>query len=71
MSAENFFKEAIEIAFSKLEEAGGNAQKLPPPLQALAVVISVQGLTEYGGLAHFFTWNFSGSPSYVFFYQRL
>lgn len=41
MSAENFFKEAIEIVFSKLEEAGGNAQKLPPPLQALAVVISV------------------------------
>jgi hypothetical protein len=64
---ESLLEEVSEHAFSRLEEFGGDIERLPLHARALVIVYSAQGIIDNGGLEYFFESNFPSEPPYSFF----
>lgn len=60
---------ASDFAFARLKEAGNDISRLPIPLQTVAVIYSVQGIIDNGGLEYLFESDFDGTPEYSFFVE--
>jgi len=65
---------ASNLAFQKLEAAGGNIANLEEPHRTVALVFSAQGVIDNGGLIYFFESDWPGNPPYALFadaYRRI
>ncbi len=60
---------ASDFTFARLKEAGNDISRLPIPLQTVAVIYSVQGIIDNGGLEYLFESDFNGTPEYSFFVE--
>jgi hypothetical protein len=58
---------ASKLAFKKLKAAGGKVAKLEEPHLTVAIVYSVQGVIDNGGLTYFFESDWPGKPPYSLF----
>jgi hypothetical protein len=64
---ESLLEEVSEHAFARLEEFGGEIERLPLHARVLVIVYSAQGIIDNGGLEYFFESNFPSNPPYSFF----
>jgi len=55
---------ASDTAFKRLEEAGGDLQKLPEPFRTVVIIYSAQGVIDNGGFRCFFEGDWPGQPPY-------
>lgn len=60
---------ATDLAFAKLQRAGGDPRNLDEPFRTLAIVCAAQGVIDNGGLRYFFENNWPGQPPYALFAQ--
>lgn len=63
-----------DVAIRRLQEADGDVESLPLPVQTLLRVEAAQSIIESGGLAFFYDADFPGQPPYTVFveaYRRI
>jgi hypothetical protein len=71
---ESILERARNLAFEKLDAAGGNIAQLEEPHRTVALIYSAQGVIDNGGLIYFFESDWPGNPSYSLFadaYRRI
>ena len=71
---ESLLDKASEFTYAQLKLFGGDINRLPIPVQTVAVINSTQGVIDNGGLEYFFESDFDGTPEYSFFveiYRRI
>jgi hypothetical protein len=65
---------ASELAFQKLDAAGGSIANLEEPYRTVALIYSAQGVIDNGGIIYFFESDWPGNPPYSLFadaYRRI
>lgn len=65
----SLLERASDFAFARLKDAGNDFSRLSTPLQTVAVIYSVQGIIDNGGLEYLFESDFDGTPEYSFFVE--
>lgn len=74
MGEKSFLDHAAEYAYRKLEQVGGNPDRLDLPLRTVAILYSVQAIIDNGGFQYLFESDFPFTPSYSVFseaYRRI
>jgi hypothetical protein len=66
---QTLLEQATAYANARVQEAGGDASRLPDAVQTVVVVDTAQGIIDNGGLEYFYESDFPNNPPYSFFVE--
>ena len=64
MPEQQLLDDAAEAVYKKLDDVGGDPQRLDPVLQPVAILYTVQAIVDNGGFRYLFENNLPFSPPY-------
>ena len=67
MEEDDVLSKAATVVYEELEKVGGNPQMLPPLLQPVAILYTVQAMVDNGGFRYIFEGDFPFTPPYSTF----
>lgn len=67
--SDEFLERASDVAFARLDEAGGDPARLAEPYRTVALVCAAQAVIDNGGLGYLFENDWPGQPPYALFVE--